>query len=324
MQNSISNKPTICAVVVTYNRKELLLECLNSIVNQNYPVDSIVIIDNCSNDGTTQKLVEAKYISTDKTIVIKNGISIFYKKTSMNIGGAGGFNIGIKEAFSHKFDFIWLMDDDTIPHNSTLSELIKSYKISSEKLKSPIGFVCSKVLHTDHTVHIMNIPTIHSIYKNDSLPFNTLDEDDVLVAYSCSFVSVLITFEAIQFSGLPYKEYFIWYDDVEFTSRISDQGFIGIYSMNSTVVHKTPFNYGANILSASVNDLWKFKYGIRNSLHALKRKNFKLFLFVLIKKAIFDSIFIYKNRKNHNFLFAKSNFISVLSSLFFNPEKEFI
>jgi len=49
-----SNKETVCAVIVTYNRKKLLLECLEGLRRQTRPVDAIYIIDNASQDGTSQ------------------------------------------------------------------------------------------------------------------------------------------------------------------------------------------------------------------------------------------------------------------------------
>jgi len=51
-----NKKETVCAVVVTYNRKELLLECLEAIRKQTRPVQGIYLIDNASTDGTPKLL----------------------------------------------------------------------------------------------------------------------------------------------------------------------------------------------------------------------------------------------------------------------------
>jgi len=56
------NKETVCAVVVTYNRKKLLLECLEAIRRQTRPVQGIYLIDNASTDGTPKLLLEKRYI----------------------------------------------------------------------------------------------------------------------------------------------------------------------------------------------------------------------------------------------------------------------
>ena len=56
-------KEKICAVVVTYNRKDLLVECLNALKNQTYPLDGIYIIDNASTDGTQELLMKEGWIT---------------------------------------------------------------------------------------------------------------------------------------------------------------------------------------------------------------------------------------------------------------------
>ena len=56
-------KDTVCAVVVTYNRKNLLLECLEALLKQTRPIDAMYIIDNFSSDGTPETLKENGYIT---------------------------------------------------------------------------------------------------------------------------------------------------------------------------------------------------------------------------------------------------------------------
>ena len=58
----MSNKETICAVVVTYNRKELLIECLEALLKQTRQLDGIYIIDNSSKDETPELLKEKGFL----------------------------------------------------------------------------------------------------------------------------------------------------------------------------------------------------------------------------------------------------------------------
>ena len=58
----IKNKETVCVILVTFNRKKLLLECLEAIKKQTRPVDAIYIIDNASQDGTPELLKSESYI----------------------------------------------------------------------------------------------------------------------------------------------------------------------------------------------------------------------------------------------------------------------
>ena len=106
----------IAAAVVTYNRKELLAECVGALLEQTYPVD-ILIIDNASTDGTRQELEE----------LICQG-KVQYINTGANLGGAGGFHVAVKEALIRKYDYICLMDDDTIPEKDALSALVHALK----------------------------------------------------------------------------------------------------------------------------------------------------------------------------------------------------
>ena len=98
----------IVAVVVTYNRKELLEENIKALLNQSYENLDILIIDNASTDGT-EKVVK-KYVS-DK---------LKYMNTGANLGGAGGFNFGIRQAIERNYDYCWVMADDTIPTPTAL------------------------------------------------------------------------------------------------------------------------------------------------------------------------------------------------------------
>ena len=115
MENQ-NKKETISAIVVTYNRKELLKECLDSLLNQTLPLDLIIIIDNNSTDGTPEFLEERDYL--------KNG-KINYVRLSENTGGAGGFCEGMKRGYNKGFSWLWLMDDDVKPANDCLEKLFK-------------------------------------------------------------------------------------------------------------------------------------------------------------------------------------------------------
>jgi len=105
----VSN-PKVIAVIVTYNRKELLKECITALLNQDYRNCDILVVDNASTDGTFD------YISE----LLKNK-RVIYKNTGANLGGAGGFNFGMKEAVNLGCDFVWVMDDDCMVHTDSLT-----------------------------------------------------------------------------------------------------------------------------------------------------------------------------------------------------------
>jgi GT2 family glycosyltransferase len=80
---------------------------------------------------------------------------------------------------------------------------------------------------------------------------------------ACSFVSVLIPRWAIAEYGLPYADYFIWFDDREYTLRLTRRC-PGVQVLDSVVVHDMGDNRGVNFAMVDVKSLWKFEYGVRN------------------------------------------------------------
>ena len=106
-------KPIIAAVVVTYNRKDMLFRCLTSLKNQTHEIDQIIVVDNGSQDGTKELLK-----------VFKAEWSLTVLEMESNIGGAGGFKVGIEVANSSGCNYIWVMDDDAYADKDCLSTLI--------------------------------------------------------------------------------------------------------------------------------------------------------------------------------------------------------
>ena len=208
----------IAAVIVTYNRKELLCECIEAVLAQK-PVPApepvltqkpipagksivpdILIIDNHSTDGTKEAVAACK----------SGNDRILYFDTGSNLGGAGGFQYGIRKGVELGYDYLWLMDDDCIPRPGALAALLK------HEPKHPYGFLTSKVLWRDGSVCKMNVQRA-KLTKNVS-DFSGGQVQPVVMA---SFVSLLIPTAVVRELGLPIKEFFIWTDDWEFTRRIS-------------------------------------------------------------------------------------------------------
>ncbi|MCE7699608.1 MAG: glycosyltransferase family 2 protein, partial [Methanobacterium paludis] len=271
------NEETVCAVVVTYNRKELLIECLEALENQTRLLDAIYIMDNASTDGTPELLLEKGYIGElptteleenfEKTIK-KCKITIHYLRMSKNTGGAGGFHEGIKNAYENGYKWFWLMDDDTITNHNSLEVMLNKLEVIEE----PVGFLCSKVMWNDE-VHFQNLPTVQKL-NSSNIPFNKYDKKKLLLLECSTFVSNLISRNAVSELGLPLKEFFIWVDDIEYTKRITDKGFLGLYVQDSIVYHKTNENYsGAELELINEENLWKHYYGRRNGLYILKINN---------------------------------------------------
>ena len=119
----------IAAVVVTYNRREMLMECIRHLAQQSAACD-ILVVDNASTDGTGEA-VQALDVP-----------GLRYRNTGANIGGAGGFSFGMRWAVECGYDLVWVMDDDAFPETDALEQLLKA----DAKLDGKYGFLSGAVL----------------------------------------------------------------------------------------------------------------------------------------------------------------------------------
>jgi hypothetical protein len=250
----------VAAVVVTYNRIDLLKECIDSLRNQQYKLDTIYIVNNGSNDGTSEWLV------------LQNDLVILNEQ---NLGSSNGFFVGIKKAFDDGNDWIWCLDDDTIAKNDALIMMMESRNINNPDT----GFLCSVVNWVNGELHRMNVvmplTDKYDIYKN-------IMDDYSVEVNGASFVSLLLSKNAIRECGLPIKEFFIWGDDAEYTNRISKK-FKCYLKINSVVLHKTAKNETADYSLMNNTNFYKYKYLIRNHIWFLRntRKKNNIFLNII-------------------------------------------
>lgn len=208
-------------------------------------------------------------------------------------------------------DAIWIMDDDTIPQADALHYLVR---ILSNKKN--IGFVNSKVVWIDGSIHQMNIP---GYVHHDDLG------GGIYAVRSASFVSLLVPSKIVREVGLPYREFFIWVDDAEFTSRIVKAGYKGYFTTSSVVVHKTATNYGASIKTATPESAWKFYYYMRNGMFASRgEKPWIVWFFKHLNHLRLD---IHRTRNMDpklKTLLKKNLWRGFVDGLTFSPRKEFV
>ena len=135
--------PSVCALIVSYNRLEQLRDCIRAVLAQTRVPEHIVVIDNASEDGTYEA-IRLEF----------SGIEIV--RLNVNSGPAGGFSKGFERALESKLEYVWTLDDDCVPEPDALEMLLKTL-VSFPKDSRP-SLLSSYVVWTDGTPHPMNRP----------------------------------------------------------------------------------------------------------------------------------------------------------------------
>jgi rhamnopyranosyl-N-acetylglucosaminyl-diphospho-decaprenol beta-1,3/1,4-galactofuranosyltransferase len=242
----------VCAVVVTFNRCALLRRCLEALQSQSHVPDSILIVNNASTDGTEEMLCQ----EFSQLPVLR---------LEQNMGGAGGFHAGMKQAYEEGYDWLWLMDDDGVPAPDCLENLLEHaapnrvlVPIQQESHGRTYGVGEWRNIFVDVTPQIM--------------------QDGAVVhgEFLFAFVGPLISRGAVEQTGLPNKDFFIWFDDYEYAMRLARQ------RLPVTVVPHALFQHDLGGVTREVRLLgrrglrnnqpaWKTYYGTRNHLYTVLR-----------------------------------------------------
>ena len=247
---------SIFAVVLTYNRKDLLRRCLDCVLAQSRPSDKVIVIDNCSSDGTADML-RAEW-----------GDRVQVHILSRNIGASGGFNIGIRIAYQGGADFIWVMDDDVMPEKDALAKLIEADQFLADK-HVPRAFLLSSAWTEDGTV--TNVPKVDTRptsrgYENWPLFL----ERKMVPVTRATFVSILLPRSIIAQYGLPLAPMFIWGEDSEYTLRITKE-YPGFFVADSKVLHLRQLSGAVSIITEVNRTRLKYhRHMVRNQMYTAR------------------------------------------------------
>lgn len=235
-------------VIVTYNRLNLLKECINNVNKQNKKIDKVIIVNNASNDGTEEFL--SNFIEDERYLIINS---------KENRGGAYGFYKGLNTAVKLETDWILLIDDDAMLDEFYISN-IDEYITRNHEIQAFSGVVKTddKICTEHRTANKRKL-----YYKPISVSEESYRKSYFLCDYA-SFCGLVVSKALVQKVGMPLKEYFIWCDDTEYSMRISKHS--KIMNVNTAILnHKTSLNRKNSVI------LWKDYYGIRNRIDMVKR-----------------------------------------------------
>jgi len=345
-------KSKIAAVVVTFNRKQLLLECLNALRDQTYQLDAIFIIDGPSTDGTAEALLENNYInelppdiyheySWNNVSIISyqadKNLLIHYIRIYEDIGGSGGFYEGVKHAYEEGYNWIWLMDDDAEPMKNALEELIKYANLPDAVALTPMVKKASGEISKFHRGTF----SFKRYYPSMQEPLDKaayVKNEPVKIDFA-SFVGPLIKRDAIKEAGYPNKEFFIHHDDVEYCLRLNKIGQLYLVP-SSIIIHKensTTSNAAKNGIKGRIKQrisynkqripytkIWKSYYGKRNlaylgNIYSTNKARFFIDLIMSWTLNII-SITLFDDNKLNRVRFVNSAYLDGLRGIFDNEK----
>ena len=208
----------ICVVLVTYNRREELRKTLSLYENQTYAPRAVLVVDNHSTDGTGQMLEEWR----------KSEGAIRHTVCTLpqNEGGSGGFWRGMREALDMPYTWIFVSDDDAAPRADAL-ERLNEFAKKHEKLVSECSAICGAVdmgnggFATGHRARI-NRRSLTGIIDTP-VPEEEYGKEYFDIDFF-SYIGTCFRRSALERSGLPRREFFIYSDDFEHSLRVGRVG----------------------------------------------------------------------------------------------------
>lgn len=245
----------VVLVTVTYNSSAYLEKLIEAVAQQSVCLEKIVVVDNASNEQNIKRLEELQ----DKYRIID------LQRLDKNLGGAGGFEYGVRYAVNNipDCDWIWMMDDDAYPEFDTLEVLLGNQDLSD------IGLLCPLIIGIESgKPQVYHHKKLSRYLNRDELVFENEDElDEITEIQANSFVGPLIPINVIKDVGFPDSSFFIEGDDTEYTYRITRK--YKAYLVKKARVHHR--DIVENIEAISPFTIWKEYYHYRNRFLIIDR-----------------------------------------------------
>jgi rhamnopyranosyl-N-acetylglucosaminyl-diphospho-decaprenol beta-1,3/1,4-galactofuranosyltransferase len=236
---------TVAVVIVTHNRADLLDRMLDGLAAQTHRPDAVIVIDNASTDHT-RVVLDARA-----------DLPLHVTTTGSNLGGAGGFHVGMRAAYDAGWDRIWLMDDDVVPDPDCLAVLMATDESCLMAVRDDLdGHLVEKAaIHFDLSNPLAIRPKTASV---DSTYATRAELPALLEIENVAFEGFMVRREVVSRIGFPDPEFFIFYDDVDFAIRARRAGFRIWAVRDARLVRQLDFNQQHDMAG------WKGYYMFRN------------------------------------------------------------
>jgi GT2 family glycosyltransferase len=217
-----ARKGFVSVIVLNYNGRKFLGECLHGLGKQTYPNIEVLVVDNGSTDGSAD-YIRQKFVRKVRLI-----------ESRENLGFAGGNNLGMIESTG---EFIALLNNDAVPEPGWVSELVKAMTKSSQT-----GMCASKILlsgdgnlidNTGHMIALDGMGIGRGRLDTDASQFDSNHE-----VFSPSGCAALYRRCMLEEIGLFDEDYFLYVDDFELGFRARLAGWECAYAPRAVVHHR--------------------------------------------------------------------------------------
>lgn len=211
----------VFAVVVTHRRPEELARSLESLATQTRAPDRLIVIDNDdSGDSRVHYLVAAQDIPS------------IYLNSRRNLGGAGGFALGMLLALAHGADWIWLADDDG---RAADTEVLATLLACADK--HGLAEVSPMVCNIEDPESLAFPLRRGLVWRRRVSELRTETGQDLLPGIASLFNGALFRASALEAIGVPDLRLFIRGDEVEMHRRLVRSGLPFGTCLNAVYLH---------------------------------------------------------------------------------------
>lgn len=295
----------VYVVILNYNSWADTIECLESVLGNNYPNYQVVVVDNNSPNNSMEYIkawAEGKldvWVKPDHPLrhlsfppVRKPVPYVYYTReeaerggnsgldypliliqTGENLGYAGGNNVGIRYALAKDdFEYIWILNNDTVIEKNSLEKLVKKFEIYKRQGKK-VGMVGSKLLYYDNPKLIQGVGGTYNkwfavgkhlgIFEEDRGQY---DNEEVLnkIDYIIG-ASMLVSRDFIKEVDLMCEDYFLYFEEMDWTLRGKQKGYQLGYCWQSRVYHKEGGSIGSSSKGEEKSEISDY-YGLKNRI----------------------------------------------------------
>jgi len=248
---------SIDVVIVTYNRLQKLQHALECYELQTVGFNSLIVVNNNSDDGTSDFLSEWSNTECEKmTKVVLN--------SKENLGGSGGFYLGQTRAIKDNVDWVFIADDDAYPELDLFEKFQENLTTVGT---NGISAVCTTVLNPDGSICTGHRGYLSRV-ENKVVRIDTRKEEYLKDYFRIDFLSYVGSFlfiDALREVGLVNKRFFIYYDDTEHSIRLRKYGSI-VCVPELKVLHDYEEKCNNDVIVS-----WSDYYAIRNRQYIVNK-----------------------------------------------------